>query len=170
VQNADAGVSDHRHHKDDVRQVLSGLKAPIATNGRSLGRIKWAKRQTRTAPSAAASARSGARHGSTMFGAWPAQTCAGKQASYEIGRAFVQYGKLLNFPSRRYASVRARDHRLSAVARERARAVVLSIGRLDQYKEFAVSAGAISSKRGWECSPWAPGAGIAREDGGRRRA
>ena len=135
-------------NKDDVRQVLSTLK--------SADRDEWAAAWSTMGDRHAASARTAAKLADRrehwrqawldhMFGAWPAQTTAGKRASYQKSiEAFVQYGKLLDFPVqvvRIPFEGKAIVGYLQLPKGARRAPVVLSIGGLDQYKEFAVESG-----------------------------
>ena len=135
-------------NRDDVRQVLSQLK--------SMDRDEWASawiamgdrhaRNVKSAPDKAGR-REHWRQAwlDYMFGAWPAQTTAGKLASYKKStEAFVQYRKMLDYPFERVRIPFDGKEIIGYMQYPRGarRApVVISIGGLDQYKEFAVESG-----------------------------
>ena len=135
-------------NREDVREVLSGLK--------SMDRDEWAAAWSALGDRHAASARGAANVAGRrehwrqawfdhMFGAWPAQTTEGKRASYKKSVvAFVQYGKLLEFPVERVRipfEGKEIIGYLQMPKGTRRVPMVLSIGGLDQYKEFAVESG-----------------------------
>ena len=136
--------------RDDVRQVLAGLK--------SIDRDEWAAAWTVMGDKHAASARETADPGERranwrqawldyMFGAWPAQTTPGKRASYKRAvEAFENYGKLLDFPIevvRIPFEGSAIVGYLQLPKSAGPAPVVVSIGGLDEYKEYGVEHGSV---------------------------
>jgi esterase FrsA len=136
--------------REDVRDVLANL--------RSMDRDEWAAAWTVMGDKHAASAREAPDANvrrvnwrqawlDYMFGAWPAQTTAGKRASYKRSvEAFQNYGKLLDFP---VEVVRipfeggAIVGYLQLPKSAGPAPVVVSIGGLDEYKEYGVEHGSV---------------------------
>lgn len=134
--------------RDDVREVLASLK--------SMDRDEWAAAWSVMGDKHAASAREAAEPGvrrenwrqawlDYMFGAWPAQTTPGKRASYKRSiEAFQNYGKLLEFP---IEIVRIPFEGAEIVGYLQLPKVagpvpvIVSIGGLDEYKEYSVEHG-----------------------------
>ncbi len=135
-------------NRDDVRGVLSSLK--------SMDRDEWAAAWSVMGDKHAASAREAADPGirrenwrqawlDYMFGAWPAQTTSGKRASYKRAvEAFQNYGKLLEFPIEvvRIPFEGAEIVGYLQLPKSAGPApVIVSIGGLDEYKEYGVEHG-----------------------------
>ncbi len=133
---------------NDVREVLSTLK--------SIDRDEWAAAWSAMGDKHVAGARSASKSAERrehlrqawldyMFGAWPAQTTAGKRAAYVKSiDAFVQYGKLLPFPVQVVRVPFEGKDLIGYLQLPKGKArspVVVSIGGLDEYKEFAVESG-----------------------------
>jgi len=131
--------------RDDVRLVLAGLK--------SMDRDEWAAAWSVMGDKHAASARetadADARRANWrqawldyMFGAWPAQTTPGKRAAYKRStEAFQNYSRLLDFPAelvRIPFEGGAIVGYLQLPKRSGPAPVVISIGGLDEYKEYGV--------------------------------
>ena len=134
--------------RDDVRQVLASL--------RSIDRDEWAAAWTVMGDKHAASARGAADAGEQcanwrqawldyMFGAWPAQTTPGKRASYKRSvEAFQNYGKLLDFPIEVVRIPFEGSAIVGYLQLPKSAApvpVIVSIGGLDEYKEYGVEHG-----------------------------
>lgn len=131
--------------RDDVRMVLAGLK--------SMDRDEWAAAWSVMGDKHAAAARetadADARRANWrqawldyMFGAWPAQTTPGKRAAYKRStEAFQNYSRLLDFPAelvRIPFEGGAIVGYLQLPKRSGPAPVVVSIGGLDEYKEYGV--------------------------------
>jgi esterase FrsA len=134
--------------RDDVRGVLASLK--------SMDRDEWAAAWTVLGDKHAASAREAADAGvrranwrqawlDYMFGAWPAQTTSGKRASYKRSvEAFQNYGKLLDFPIEVVRIPFEGSEIVGYLQLPKGAGpapVVVSIGGLDEYKEYGVEHG-----------------------------
>jgi dienelactone hydrolase len=155
------GRADHQAYpitginRDDVRDVLASL--------RSTDREEWAAAWAKAGDRHVASAKAGGDAAATRenwrqawldyhFGAWPAQTTPGKKADYQKAvEAFREYGKLLDPP--------AETVRIPFEGKEfvgylqlpkdvRPAPVVVSIGGLDEYKEYGVEHGGGFAKAG----------------------
>lgn len=145
------GRADHQAYpitginRDDVRDVLATLKS----TDRDEWAAAWAKAGARHEAAARAAADlNGKRENWRQawldyhFGAWPAQDTDGKRADYvKAVAAFRNYGKLLDPPAE---TVRIPFEgkeivgllRMPRVAGRKP--VVLTIGGLDEYKEFGI--------------------------------
>ncbi len=148
------GQADHQAYPitginpDDVRAVLAKLT--------SMNRDEWAAAWTAMGDLHAGSARAATDRAAKrenwrqawlddMFGAWPAQTTPGKRAAYAKSLdAFRNYGKLLEFP---IEVVRIPFEGKEIVGYLQlpkgagAKPVLVSIGGLDEYKEYGVEHG-----------------------------
>jgi esterase FrsA len=146
------GRADHQAYPitgmkaEDVREVLAGLH--------STDRDEWAAAwsamgdryagRARAAGADKAAAREAWRQAwlHYMFAAWPTQNSAGKRAAYpKSAEAFRQYGALLDPPMETVDipfEGRTFKAYLQLPAGVRLAPVVISIGGLDEYKEYAV--------------------------------
>ena len=155
------GRADHQAYpitginRDDVREVLASLK--------SIDREEWAAAWSVVGERHAASAQAASDQATARehwrqawldyhFGAWPAQNTPGKRADYvkAVG-AFRNYGKLLDPP--------AETVRIPFEGKEivgylqlpkgvRPAPMVVSIGGLDEYKEYGLEHGSGFAKAG----------------------
>jgi len=134
--------------REDVRKVLASLK--------SIDRDEWAAAWTAMGDHHATAARVAkdrtARRENWrqawldyMFGAWPAQTTDGKRAAYKKSiAAFEAYGKLLEFPVevvRIPFEGKVITGYLQVPPSAGRKPAVISIGGLDEYKEYGVEHG-----------------------------
>lgn len=135
-------------NRDDVRDVLASLK--------SMDRDEWAADWSVMGDKHAASAREAAELGvrrenwrqawlDYMFGAWPAQTTPGKRASYKRAvEAFQNYGKLLEFPIEIVRIPFEGKEIVGYLQLPKGAGpapAIVSIGGLDEYKEYGVEHG-----------------------------
>lgn len=134
--------------RDDVRAVLATLH--------SIDRDEWAAAWSVMGDKHAATAREAADPATRrehwrqawldyMFGAWPAQTTPGKRAAYVKSiDAFQSYGKTLDFPVEvvRIPFEGGEITGYLQLPKEPGPApIVISIGGLDEYKEYGVEHG-----------------------------
>jgi esterase FrsA len=155
------GRADHQAYpitginRDDVRALL----ATLTTTDREEWAAAWAKlgdghaASAKAAPDAAA-ARDNWRQAwlDYHFGAWPAQNTPGKQADYQKAVvAFREYGKLLDPPAETVRiPFEGKDFAgyLQLPKDVRPAPVVVSIGGLDEYKEYGIEHGGAFAKAG----------------------
>lgn len=134
-------------NRDDVRAVLATLKSV----DRDEWAAAWVAMGDRHEAAARAAKDAAARRENwhqawldDMFGAWPAQTTAGKEAAYRKSvAAFHQYGKLLDNPIEIVRIPFEGKEIVGYLQHPKARRapVVVSIGGLDEYKEYGVDHG-----------------------------
>ena len=148
------GRADHQAYpitginRDEVAAVLATLK--------STDRDEWAAAWTAMGDRHAAAARIAKDRDSKrknwrqawldyMFGAWPAQTTDGKRAAYKKSiEAFRNYGKLLDYPVEVVRIPFEGKEIVGYLQLPKSagpKPVVISIGGLDEYKEYGVEHG-----------------------------